>query len=444
MRRTIFVIFISFVLFAVTSTGCNYREEVPSVELPALSSSGNLSTDPVELEIWSYYSGWEPAIKFFEKKYPNVSVKVRIFESDAYVSAYQQAIIDGVTPDIMVSDSEQFGHFTAINGLEDLLDYGADKYRANFSEHLWTSNLSYNETKLIGFPVSTSPMMTYYRADIMEQYGFPTDPEQLGKFMELPKNWMEIAKALKKDEIYITQWPTEVVQIFDSTQGLFDAHFNFSRNNDNFLNAINIAKQVNDNAFAASMDVWTLSGAQAVKDGKIAMLYLGTWGAAQIEAWAPESAGKWRETRLPFNQYGWANSTNLMMPSASRNKEWAWKFIEFIVTEWSEQVEGVSVPAYIPARSNSKKLARESDFYGGQKLYSLHESLVQKMKEFKSTPIDVQARKIWRDQINIGIERNKGAEVILNQTEHTLFTNLSEEITILKNNYPGLLKAVVD
>ncbi|OAB45424.1 ABC transporter substrate-binding protein [Paenibacillus glacialis] len=434
MRKTIFVIFISFALFFVTSTGCNYREEVPSVELPALSSPANLSTDPVELEIWSYYSGWEPAIKRFKEKYPNVSVKVKTFDSDAYVSAYQHAIVDGVTPDIMVSDSEHFGHFTAINGLENLLDHGAEKYRMDFSEYLWKSNLSHNEKKLIGFPVATSPMMTYYRADIMEQYGFPTDPEELGKFMEKPKNWMEIAKTLKKDDRYITQWATEVVQIFDSTQGLFDSNFEFSRNNDNFLSAIKIAKQVNDNALAASMDIWTLSGAKAVKEGKIAMLYLGTWGAAQIEEWAPESAGKWRETRLPFNQYGWANSTNLMMPSASRNKEWSWKFIEFFVTEWSKRTEGVGVPAYLPARGNPKKLSKESDYYGGQKLYALHESLVEKMKEFKSTPIDVQARKIWRDQINIGIERNREAEVILHQTEQTLLTNLGEEITILQNN----------
>ncbi|HEY2492304.1 MAG TPA: extracellular solute-binding protein [Paenibacillus sp.] len=432
MRRSFFIIFVCCALLVTTLTGCNDRDIVPAVEVPASSSSGNLSAEPVELELWSYYSGLEPAINAFEKKYPNVSVKMKTFGYDAYVSAYLHAIADGVTPDIMVSDSEQFGQFTAINGLENLLDYGAEKYRLDFSEHLWRSNLSHTETKLIGFPVGTSPLVTYYRPDIMEQYGFPSDPEQLGKFMETPENWIAIAKALKNDDRYITQWAPEVVQIFESTQGLFDSRLNFSRNNDNFLRAINIGKQIHNNGLAASIDIWTPSGVRALKDGTIAMLYLGTWGAAQIEEWAPELAGKWRETRLPFNQYGWVNSTNLMMPSAAKHKEWSWKFIEFCVTEWSKKEDGNGVPAYIPARGNPKKLAKENDYYGGQKLYVLHEGMVQKMKEYKLTPLDVQVRKIWKDQINVGIERNEDTQGILDQTEQIILMNFGKEITILQ------------
>lgn len=431
MRKSIFNLLALVMTTVLVLTGCQQNTAVPAATPSPSPGLQRLSKEPVELEFWSYYAGWDSAIQAFENKYPNVTVKVKTFSFDTYTNEYLKAIADGNTPDVMLTDSEQFGQFTAINGVEDLQNYGAGKYQKDFSESLWNSNLSQDETKLVGFPLGTSPLVTYYRADIMKQYGFPSEPEELGKYMEDPENWLKIAKTLKKDNRYITQWSPEAVQIFESTRGLFDSNLNFLRNNDTFIKAIEISKQVNNHALEASIDIWTPSGAQAVNSGQLAMLYLGTWGAAQIKEWAPDSAGKWRETRLPFNQYGWVNSSNFILPSAAKNKDWAWKFIEFCVTDWSTQGNGDGVPAYLPARGNPEKLARKDDYYGGQKLYALHEELVQKMKEYKLTPLDLKARKIWSDHIAFAIERNQDAGEVLYQTQEDLRTSLSREIEIL-------------
>ncbi|REK74981.1 ABC transporter substrate-binding protein [Paenibacillus paeoniae] len=418
----------------IALTACDQAAIAPSHEEDNLRATPvQMSKDPVELEFWSYYGGWEPIVEAFQIKHPNVTVHVETFSNDAYVNAYQQAMAEGKSPDVMIADSEHFGQFSAIAGLENLLDYGAGQYQDDFSESLWSSNLSFDRSALIGLPSGSSPMVTYYRADILEEHGFPSEPEELGVFMEDPKNWLNIARALKESNSYITTWPMDVIQLFDSTQPMFVDNMELGRNTDASRTAIDIAKTVYDEGLLSSSDIWTQFGSQAIRKGKVAMLYMGTWGAGQIELWAPETAGLWRQTRLPFDLYGWVNSSSFMLPTAAKNKRWAYTFIEFCVTEWSMRaIKSNSVPSYYPARGKAERLERKNDFFGGQNLYSLNETLAKQMEEMMPTPIDVQAKAIWSKVINQGIERERTADAIIKDAEKEIRGALGKEINILK------------
>jgi len=289
---------------------------------------------------------------------------------------------------------------------------------------------------MIGFPFGSSTLMTYYRADIMEQYGFPAEPEEFARFMEVPENWLAVARALKKDGRYLAQWATEIIALYDSTQGVFDENVDFLRNNETYLKAIQFVKQINEEGLVSLTDVWTESGAQMVRDGNLAMLHLGTWGADQIKLWAPDTAGLWRATRLPFNLYGWANSASFMIPSASDQKDWAWEFVKYVSTEWTMKGLSNTVPAYIPARANEQKLAETDEFFGGQQMYALQLQLTKKMKEHKLTPLNQRAKALWSQTINMGIERKKAPETIVQDAELAIRTEMGKEIDILKSLLP--------
>lgn len=434
MKKTMACI-LGILLAAATLSGCrgisNQADEPPVPE-----QVNELTMEPVELDVWAYYSGWESYEKGFEAKYPNVDVHVKVYTFDTYTPAYKEALAMGETPDVMVTDSAQFGEFTTIAGLEDLMDYGAEQYQTGFTENLWASNYSFDGKSLIGFPNSSSTLMTYYRADIMEQYGFPSDPEELARFMENPDNWLAIARRLKKDGRYIAQWGTDIISLYDSTQGVFNENIDFLRNNETYLNALNFVQKVHGEGLTSMKDVWSGSGAQMIRDGELAMLYLGTWGADQIKVWAPDTAGKWKATRLPFNLHGWANSTSFLIPSASDQKNWAWEFIKYASTEWTFKGYGNSIPGYIPARANAKKMEAADDFFGGQKIYALNMQLTENMKEYKLTPLDQQAKAVWSKSINTGIERNEDAQTIIANSEQAILDAMGKEIEILKSHLP--------
>jgi len=52
------------------------------------------------------------------------------------------------------------------------------------SKDIWESNKSLDGKRLLAMTFLTSPVVTFYRADVMEENGFPSEPEELAKFIE--------------------------------------------------------------------------------------------------------------------------------------------------------------------------------------------------------------------------------------------------------------------
>ena len=168
----------------------------------------NVDSDIVELQLWSYYGGFDEIIEGFEKENPNIKVKISTFPYEEYELKYKESMIkENGDADILIIDSNEYGEFNSINGLENLLDdkYNATKYREDYDKELWELGKSIDKSKLLGLPIASAPIVTYYRADIMEAYGFPSNPKELAEFMRDANNWLEIGKKLKADDKYIVQ-----------------------------------------------------------------------------------------------------------------------------------------------------------------------------------------------------------------------------------------------
>jgi len=120
-----------------------------------------------------------------------------------------------------------------INIFPDFEDLSQSKYdieniKSLFSNQQLEQCMSFDNKNLISLPFTESPMVTYYRSDILEQHGIPTDPKELGDFMEKPEGWLTIAKELRKDNIWALQWKDEFIKMVLSGQGYFDKDMNLN------------------------------------------------------------------------------------------------------------------------------------------------------------------------------------------------------------------------
>ncbi|MFD1637691.1 ABC transporter substrate-binding protein [Evansella tamaricis] len=442
MSKVVFLI-----MFLIIGTACSLMEpETERKEEELLSINSPLDErvipeyDPnenYELTLWSYFSdGWDEAIEEFQKDHRNIEIEVKTFPFEEYQEVYFNALVNGNVPDIMVFDSDHFGSFTAIEGLENLKDppYSAGKYKGDFSTHLWEVGLSFDQEKLIGIPFNTSPLVTFYRADIMEEYGFPSEPEELAVFMEDPKNWLTIGETLKKDDRWITQWINEIMHIYNSGTGLYSNQLDFLRDNEEFVEGIDVAKEAYRLGIVANFDVWSPIGNSKLQSDQLVMLYLGAWGAGQLETWVPEQKGKWRMTRLPFNIFGWSNSTILSIPRDSDNKAAAWRFIEHYTFEAMMNGTVGSVPGYLSARNNANTIHHQNEFFGGQYDQALFEELMSQTKEHKLTPLDQRAKTIWDVHLSQGVEWGVDTKEILDRINAQLEAELGRERNILLDN----------
>jgi multiple sugar transport system substrate-binding protein len=419
------------ILFVSLLIGCNpSTENTIEDETNIDQSNPEIKTEElVNLTVWSYFDFDQSMIGKFKAKYPNMDITVKVIPYGEQKNTYLNALADGKGPDIMVIDSAFIAQFSIIDGLEDLLQepFYAGRYESDFTEHLWKNHLTIDKSELFAIPWTSSPFVTYYRVDILEELGFPAEPNQLATFMENPENWLAMAEELKEHNKWISQWDSDAVEIVNTEKGMYDKEMNFLRNTDEFIQAYQMAKQVNSKGLDANKDIWMEVGQNAIRSGDLVMVYLGTWGEEQIRAWAPETEGKWRATRLPFGVNGWSGSTSLAINSYSPYKEEAWEFIQYIVTNEADLASTVTIPAYIPARNNPSDLERTSDFLGGQKAYAFYSEVTEEMVEYQTTPLDEKAIAIWRKGIIEAIERDEEAIEAIRKIEQKIEKELQSE-----------------
>ncbi|MGL4875863.1 MAG: extracellular solute-binding protein [Clostridium sp.] len=284
---------------------------------------------------------------------------------------------------------------------------------------------------MLGLSVASAPIVTYYRADVMEKYGFPSEPDELAKFMEKEENWIKIGETLLKDNIYIMQWVAEIIRVSTSDMPYFNDKLEYVRNNEKFKKAIEIASLAHSKGFSPLTDIWSEKGQKLLKNNQIGMLYLGSWGANELESIVPEQKGKWRVTSLPFGNYGWNNATLISMAKNSKNKEAAWKFIEFYIFKYNDMGRLGSISSYLPFRNNSNTMAYRNEFLGGQKEQKLYEESMKKTEEYKVTALDYKAFKIWDNIFNMGVSEDKSADEIMRAISDVMEKEFIKEKEIL-------------
>ncbi|MGL4799174.1 MAG: ABC transporter substrate-binding protein [Cellulosilyticaceae bacterium] len=421
---------IGLLLSTVILGGCGTSQKI--IEVPEQGAVVE-AEEGRTLDIWTHYDNFEPVIQLFEERYPDVKVNVTVFPYGEYSEAYIEGLSKGCEADIMLIDSPHFGDFSKLDIFEDLsgAPYNATKYQADYDKEMWEIGKSLDQQKLIGLATASAPIVTYYRKDIMEKYGFPSEPAELAEFMENPDNWIDIGRTLKEDDIYITQWTLDPVTIVGKSMGFFDENLDFQRNNEAFRQGIEIAQKIKRIEMMSYKDIWTPEGEELIRNDQMAMMYLGAWGSGQIQAWAPEQAGKWRVTRLPFNTYGWSNSSLVCIPSQSTEKELAWEFVEEYVFKTSPEVKIGSVSGYLPYREDPEAMAYKNEFLGGQEEQALYEEVLANTNEYMITPLDAEANEIIVNILNLGIASNETIDDMMKAIEEKINKDLSEKKEIL-------------
>lgn len=359
-------------------------------------------TEEVEIIFWTYNSGWARIIKHFESIHPKIQIKLEKFDFEEISTEYKKAVLSGNRPDILLLDSAYYNDYTTGEYFEDLLKepYLAGKYEKDFPKDMWECNKSLDGKSLISMTFLASPIVTYYRADVMEENGFPSKPDEFGHFIENPENLIEVAKKLKTKGQYIFQTPSDLINLLGSTTGVFDKDLNFVRGSSTYVDFMDLSKQIYKSGYVLGTDLWSKAGEEAIRDDKLVMIFsMGSWGTGTLQSIAPEQAGKWRVAKPPLGLTSWYSDTKLAIDSQSNNKKWAWLFVEYIVThqEGGENIDMVS--GYLPARKNMKIMLRENNYFGDQLTQPLFEEQAMSMVQCKQSPLDDEALLIFDERI---------------------------------------------
>lgn len=431
MKKIIYLLFLSCFLLAA----CGQTRDF----VPFTMNSSEIEEEQVRendnLIIWSDIDIGDELIRQFEKANPGVHVEIQEKSVDTQLHDYMQTMTDKIPVDVFVMDSAFLGKFSTLKGFEDLTakPYGAGRYKESVPEIIWANHISRNDHGLFALPVALSPTVLYYRADLMEKYGFPSEPEGLALYLKSEKNLFALAEEMKSHGHSIFLWDTFAIDLLVAQYGFLNDNFENSIPEEEFLKSIQLTDTIIRNQYAANKEIWMLEGQQAIRDDKVIMLTLGSWGEKYIPEFAPDQSGKWRATELPLGISGWSSSTALAIPAHSEKKELAWNFIEFTMEKGMDFKEWPLVPAYEPARMEAWRKDQANPYFGNQKTYALYNSLQEQAVVPEVTPFHDELYATIYNVIFPGIDQKMGHKEIYTNYSRVLNEKYGEQIEILRN-----------
>lgn len=225
------------------------------------------------------------------------------------------------------------------------------------------ANVTRPDGKIVALPKHTGPGGLFYRRDIFEEAGLATDPAAVeALFSSWDAFVTEGAKVVKPNERWLIANGMEIVSTMMAQRGVswFDAEGTLQLDNPIVLEALETVDKAADAGLISPFAMWSPEWQGAFGRGQIATIMSGNWfGGLLKRAFAPDDAGKWGVAFAPADETGNrsfnAGGDHIGILETSQNKEAAWAFISWVVTDGvslQQQYQNDDLyPAWTPAGS---------------------------------------------------------------------------------------------
>lgn len=410
-------------------------QPAPPTPTPYVTPATKIEAVPVsglggKVTIW----GWPAADKAYESfmddfkaVYPNLELDIQMMPYADEHNKLLAALAAGAgAPDVGMIEINQIDKFVVKGGLEDLLQppYNAGRYRQDMVEYKWKQATS-PDGRLVAFPWDIGPATFFYRRDLFEEAGLPSDPEEVSQLTNTWPGFIEVCKKLTDPEKQ--RWAlgnaSDIVYTNFAHKNFFDEDWNVAVDKGRAVELLRYALEARNAGVDAKVANWSGEWQTMLGQGAIAIQYGGCWFGGFLKTWLkPEDvdwSGKWGIFEVPEDPgQNWGGSF-LCIPQPAQNKEGAWAFIEFaLATTVAQNKMFVAVdyfPAYKPCFEDP--LYHEPDpFFGGQKTREIWIDIaLNKIKPFVTTPMDAQAEQILMSYVAQCLDQNLDPQEVLTE-----------------------------
>ncbi|MFC4386620.1 ABC transporter substrate-binding protein [Gracilibacillus marinus] len=359
------VIAIVFSLVALTLAACSDDSD---------KASGDKSEDgTVNLDFWVFGStGYQELIDEYMEENPNVKITINEGEmTDMHNNLFTSISAGSGAPDIAqieISVVEKF--LQAKDQFYNLNDYGAKDVSANFLDWKWAQAQSVDGEFQIGLPTDIGPTTMFYRTDVMEAAGFPTDREELAAEIDTWEAYYEAAKQVKETTgKYMTDTPQLVFNALRDQQEL--QYFNEDDElimEETVKEAYDFTTKMIEEDLIGQNELWTPEWGTAMAEGTYAtMPGAPGWMVANVKGNAPDASGLWDIAAIPEGAGNWGGSF-LTVPKESDYPQEAYDFIEWL-TAPEQQLKSFDIAGLFPSTpdvyENEEFLATTDEYFSG-------------------------------------------------------------------------------
>jgi lactose/L-arabinose transport system substrate-binding protein len=393
MSRKLIVFLLMTAVFFVPLMSLNAQEATLA---PDTSLSGKIT-------IW----GWTSAIRdtleasgvlaAFKAAYPNVEVDITYYKPDEVYTNLPLALTAGQGAcDVCLVESSHLANYVHLGGLLDLTER-VQPYLDKMNAYRWTDTEM--DGKYYAMPWDSGPVVMYYRRDVFDKAGLPSDPDSVSNLVSTWDGYLQTCTTIKEKaglNCFALNKANNYGRLYEMMlweQGL--GYYDASTGDVTVDSAQNIAtleelgkfwdaNVVSDNQ--EWTDPWYAEFASL--DQPVATFVEASWMEVFLKSWiAPGTEGKWGVALMPAFTDGGARAANdggstFVIPSQSKSPDAAWAFIEFALGRRDSQLAMFQTSGFIPALETTydDPLFQQADtFFDGQVTRQIYADVVKQI-----------------------------------------------------------------
>lgn len=309
----------------------------------SLYACKSVQEENVTIKFWALGSEAEQISKIlpeFEKKYPNIKVKVQQIPWTAAQEKLITAFASDNTPDVCQLGNTWIPQFASLNAIIDLSDFIARSSTVkaeNFFSGIWETNIIDN--RVYGIPWYVDTRLMFYRKDVFERAGFNNPPKNWDELYLLCKKIKELNKGKEKYPIFIptNEWNSFIIFGLQAGAKLLkekDTRGNFSSKE--FKEAFDYLIRFHKEKLTPFGMMQVTNVYQAMAEEYISIYFSGPWNIPEFKKWMTGNlADKWATAPMPgyrdeYPGLSLAGGSSLVIFKNSKHKNEVWKLIEFL------------------------------------------------------------------------------------------------------------------
>ncbi|MCY9692024.1 ABC transporter substrate-binding protein [Paenibacillus alginolyticus] len=388
--KSMFLLLVSLLVFlSACSSGGGTQDAVKN------EAAGGNNGKKVQLQMWFWQgASFEKIIPEFNRTHPNIEIVPQIYKwEDAHKKLLTAMSAGSGAPDIAMIDISQMDQFLKYpDKFYDLNEYGAKDLSKDYLDWKWKQGSA--GSKQLGFPTDIGPMVLYYRQDLFQQAGLPSEPNDVAAKIKNWDDFLAAGKTLKeKTGASILSNPYELYgAIRDQGNELyFDKDENLTmESNPQIKKALDYYKKAREMGIAGAYDQKNAlqEYSAALNSGKIATYISAAWGKGHVETRAPDTKGKWRAAKIPEGT-GNMGGSFLLIPKETKNAKEAYTAISWMLSP-QQQLEVFKISGNFPSTPSvyGDKAFTETgyEFWGNQKLGVLFSEVAKDVKVQRKGP----------------------------------------------------------
>lgn len=339
----------------------------------------------------------------FQAAYPDVEVEFLIMDpGDVYTNLPLALTAGEGLPDVVLVENSHLAQFVQMGGgvgLMDLTDKVAP-YLDQMNDYKWT-DCTLNG-KYYCMPWDSGPVVMYYRRDVFEAAGLPTDPADVTRSIATWDDYIEACRTIREKTgayCFAHNKANNFARLYEMVlweQGL--GYYDLQTGDVTVDSAQDIASLemlgkfwdedlVSDNL--EWEDPWYAElGTVELSEHPIATIIEAAWMEVFMKSWiAPGTAGLWGVAYMPSVTGAGPRTANdggstFVIPAQAPNPEAAWAFVEFALGRRESQLKMFEVSGFIPSLETTyddQLFQQGQDFFAGQNTFEIYADAVKKI-----------------------------------------------------------------